>query len=321
MHASAKMHDDMLQQVLRAPITFFDVTPIGRILNRFSADLDWLDLNLPFTLLASSNAVALIVGSIIAIIISTKGTFLVPLAPMVVIYYFIQKWFRKSSTELQRLTNISNSPIFADFQVALSGVPVIHAYGAEERFFENMKLSFDHYNVVFVLFSHCANWLSLWLDVLGGVMQSSIGALALSTIHLNIIPASLLGLALSFSIETTTYLKQCVRTLSRLEAHMSSVERILFYSRDIPEEGPDIIPANDPQEGTWPSKGGIEIKDINLHYQNSPLVLKNISLSIQPGEKVSYCFSLKRSVFVSYYLLLCSRLESLVAQDQENHPL
>ena len=286
LHASTKMHDDMLLQILRAPISFYDVTPIGRILNRFSTDLDRIDLGLPMSILAAGNSAALVLGSIVAIIISTKGVFLVPLIPIMMIYFRIQKWFRKTSTELQRLTNISNSPIFADFSQTLSGTAIIRAYNVEDRFFSQTQDSFNEFNTVYVLFNNCTNWLSLRLDFLGGFVQAFIGALALATVNFNLIPAGMLGLSLSFSIEATTFLKQGVRSMSKLEADMSSVERILYYSSDIPEEAPDVIPGRDPDYRLWPTNGCIEIKNASMRYRDGPLVLKNITLSIKGGEKI-----------------------------------
>jgi len=286
LHASTKMHDDMLHQILRAPISFYDITPIGRILNRFSTDLDRIDLGLPMAVLSAGNSAALVLGSIVAIIISTKGAFLIPLVPILYVYFKIQKWFRKTSTELQRLVNISNSPIFADFAQTLSGTSVIRAFRVGDHFFSKTQDSFDTYNVVFVLFNNCTNWLSLRLDVLGGIVQAFIAALALATIRFDFIPAGLLGLSLSFSIEATTFLKQGVRSFSKLEADMSSVERILYYSSDIPEEDPDIIPEKDPDPNLWPNTGCIEFVDVSMRYRDGPLVLKKISASIKGGEKV-----------------------------------
>lgn len=286
LHASTKMHDDMLHQILRAPISFYDVTPIGRILNRFSTDLDRIDLGLPMAVLSAGNSAALVLGSIVAVIISTSGAFLIPLMPMLYVYFKIQKWFRKTSTELQRLVNISNSPIFADFSQTLSGTSVIRAFRVGDHFFSKTQDSFNTYNVVFVLFNNCTNWLSLRLDFLGGIVQSFIAALALATIRFDFIPAGLLGLSLSFSIEATTFLKQGVRSFSKLEADMSSVERILYYSSDIPEEAPDIIPEKDPDPKSWPNTGCIDFKDVSMRYRDGPLVLKKISASIQGGEKI-----------------------------------
>ena len=113
LKASQKLHDDLTDSILRAPIAFFDVTPIGRVLNRFAADMDKLDLELTQTISQGVNTIMQVLGAFGAIVAATKGTFLVALIPIGFLYYMIQKWFRKTSTELQRVTSVANSPIFA----------------------------------------------------------------------------------------------------------------------------------------------------------------------------------------------------------------
>lgn len=184
-----------------------DVTPTGRILNRFAADMDRMDLELTQTLSQGVSTLFSVVGAVVAIVYSTKGTFLVPLVPLSILYYMIQKWFRKTSTELQRINSIANSPIFADFSQTLSGTSTIRAYGKQSRFFGNCRDSFDTMNASYVLIQLVNYWLGLRLDVLGGMVGAFIGGVAVATSSSNFIPAEWLGLALSFSIEVTNYLK------------------------------------------------------------------------------------------------------------------
>lgn len=284
--ASKKLHEDLTASVLRAPVAFFDVTPVGRILNRFSADMDKIDLQLTQSLGQGISTIFSVLGAIAAIIAATKGTFLVPLIPIGYIYYVIQKWFRKTSTELQRVNSIANSPIFADFSQTLSGTSTIRAYGEESRFFAQCQQSFDTMNASYVLVQLTSNWLGLRLDVLGGIIGAFIGGIAVGTHSSNFIPAGWLGLALSYAIEVTGYLKHGVRMIATVEADMNSVERVLFYSNNIAAEAPSEVPENDPPQGSWPTKGEIEIKHASMRYRDGPMVLKDLSLSIAGGEKI-----------------------------------
>ncbi|KAI2496853.1 ABC transporter [Fragilaria crotonensis] len=284
--ASKKLHEDLTASVLRAPVAFFDVTPVGRILNRFSADMDKIDLQLTQSLGQGISTIFSVLGAIAAIIAATKGTFLVPLIPIGYIYYVIQKWFRKTSTELQRVNSIANSPIFADFSQTLSGTSTIRAYGEESRFFAQCQQSFDTMNASYVLVQLTSNWLGLRLDVLGGIIGAFIGGIAVGTHSSNFIPAGWLGLALSYAIEVTGYLKHGVRMIATVEADMNSVERVLFYSNNIAAEAPSEVPENDPPQGSWPTNGEIEIKHASMRYRDGPMVLKDLSLSIAGGEKI-----------------------------------
>ena len=202
------------------------------------------------------------------------------------IYYVIQKWFRKTSTELQRITSIANSPIFADFSQTISGTSTIRAYGSENRFFEKCKSSFDTMNASYILVQITNSWLGLRLDVLGGLLACMIAAVAVGTSSYDFIPAGWLGLALSFSIEVSTYLKHGVRMIATIEAQMNSVERILYYTDNITPEADEFVPDKDPKEGTWPSSGEIEFKNASMRYRDGPLVLKDLSLKVKGGERI-----------------------------------
>lgn len=284
--ASRKLHDDLTRSILRAPVAFFDVTPVGRILNRFAADMDKVDLELTQSLGQGFSTVSNVLGALGAIIAATKGTFLIPLIPLGWIYYKIQGWFRKSSTELQRVTSILNSPIFADFSQTLSGTSTIRAYGEEDRFFKQCQSSFDTMNAAYMLTQLTNFWLGLRLDIMGGLIGAFVGGVAVATSSSNFIPAGFLGLALSYSIEVTGFLKHGVRMIATVEAQMNSVERILYYSENVEPEAPAVVPDKDPPEGTWPSKGQIKFQDMSMRYRDGPLVLKNISLTVNGGEKI-----------------------------------
>ena len=286
LRASRRLHADLTESIIRAPVSFFDVTPIGRVLNRFSADMDKVDLELTQSISQCMNTVFNVLGALAGIILATKGTLLVPLVPMAFVYYRIQKWFRKSSTELQRITSIANSPIFSDFSQTLSGTSSIRAYGAEHRFFEKCKESFDTMNVSYLLVQLTSFWLGVRLDVMGSFLSVCIAAVALGTHSADFIPAGWLGLALSYSIEISNYLKQGVRMIATLEAQMNSVERILYYTENIEPEAAELVPEKDPKEGTWPSLGDIELKNISMRYRDGPLVLKDLSLKVNGGERI-----------------------------------
>jgi ABC-type multidrug transport system fused ATPase/permease subunit len=289
LRASRKLHDGLTDAILRAPVAFFDVTPIGRILNRFAADMDKLDLELTQTVSQGISTAFSVLGALGAIVAATKGTFLIILIPLGYSYNMIQKWFRKTSTELQRVTSVSNSPIFADFSQTLSGTSTIRAYGVQTDFFNKCKTSFDNMNASYVLVQLAGYWLGLRLDIMGGMISMFIGIVAVSTLDSGFIPAGWLGLALSYSIEVTSYLKHGVMMIARMEADMSSVERILYYTDNIEPEAPDIVPENDPEPESWPTKGEIEFISTSMRYRDGPLVLKDLSLTVKGGEKIGVC--------------------------------
>mmetsp|Transcript_8592 Transcript_8592/g.18150 ORF Transcript_8592/g.18150 Transcript_8592/m.18150 type:complete len:989 (-) Transcript_8592:348-3314(-) len=286
LRSSRKLHADMLQSILRAPINFFDVTPLGRILNRFAHDMDKIDLELGHMMSQGANILFAVIGAIGAMAAATKGTFLIVLVPLGYIYWKIQIWFRLTSTELGRLFNVSKSPIFADFSQMLTGVSVVRAFGEEERRFSKVRLGFDQNNLVYLLQYILFHWIALRLDVIGGMISLFVAAIAVGTTTTNVtIPAGWLGLALTYSIEIVTYLKHMVRMFANLESCMSSVERVLEFSQDITPEAPESIPG-DPADDKWPSEGRIIVENISMRYRDGPLVLKNLSFTVGSGEKI-----------------------------------
>jgi len=271
-------------------VAFFDVTPIGRVLNRFAADMDKIDLELTQTISQGINTTFQVLGALGAIVVATHGWFLLILLPLTCVYYLVQKWFRKTSTELQRVTSVANSPIFADFSQTLSGTSSIRAYGVQKGFFNKCKSSFDNMNASYVLVQLSSHWLALRLDVMGGIVSMFVGAVAVGSLKTRFnISAGWLGIALTNSIEITSYLKYGVQMLARLEADMSSVERILDYTDNVEPEAADVISNKDPHDGTWPSKGQIEFSNASMRYRDGPIVLKNLNFTVNAGEKIGVC--------------------------------
>ena len=285
LKASKKLHEGLTKSILRAPVAFFDVTPVGRVLNRFAADMDKIDLELTQSLGQAVSTIFSMIGAVSAIVAATKGTLLVPLLPIGYLNYVVQKWFRKSSTELQRCASVAASPLFTDFSQMLSGTSTIRAYGKQTRFFNNCRRSFDQFNALYSAVQQANFWLGLRLDVLGGSIGAIIGGIALATKDTNFIPAGWVGLALSYSIEVTGYLKHGVRMIAQVEAEMNSVERVMFYSDNIESEAATETKV-DPKSSEWPSRGEIKIQNASLRYRDGPLVLKDISVSIKGGEKI-----------------------------------
>ena len=282
--ASLVLHGNIMKSILACPTSFFDVTPIGRILNRFSSDFSVLDEDLAQNLSQLVNGVSQVIESGVAIAIATKGTFVGLAVPLCCLYYWFNKFYRRTSTEIQRLANISLSPIYADFSQSLVGVATIRAYGLTSEFVGTMESNVDKNSCPMVLMQLASQWLGIRLDVIGAFISFFIAALAAGA-GTEFVPASFLALALSFSINLTTYLKFVSRIMANTEANMSSVERIHHYGHNLEQEGvvSDALPPPPPE---WPQEGRIVGSDVKMRYRDGPLVLKGIDFAVEAGEKV-----------------------------------
>eukprot|EP00833_Pecoramyces_ruminatium_P000081 jgi/Orpsp1_1/1174113/evm.model.c7180000048971.1 len=273
--AAKKIHKDAIATIISAPISFFDTTPLGRIINRFSKDQDSVDNVLTETIQSFISSFAVTISSLI-IIIYTTPMFIIPLIPLLIIYYIMQEYYRSTSREIKRLDSLSRSPLYANFNETMNGISTIRAYHEQKRFIEINGLFLDNNNRPCIIQINAQRWLSLRLEIIGSLLvffAAASGMLLKATIS----PA-LLGLSLSYALNVTGYLNWVVREFSETEINMNAVERLSHYTNDIEIENQKGIDA--PKD--WPQTGKIEIKNLTMRYaQHLPPVLNNISLNIQ----------------------------------------
>ncbi|XP_022103515.1 ATP-binding cassette sub-family C member 9-like [Acanthaster planci] len=282
--ASTGLHQNMLRNVIRAPLRFFDTTPIGRILNRFSSDLQMVDTRLGQSL---SSLLSCFFQCLSAIIVNTvvMPFFIVFVIPIAICYYFVQKYFITTSRELQRIDSTSKSPIFAYFSETLGGLSTIRAYGEEQRFYNTLIYRIDR-NLRPYLYLQAANrWLGTRLELIGTLIVLLAGLSTLvGALTFNVDP-SLVGLGITYSLQIAGYLNWLVRNVADTELQMNSVERIKFYTDVDTEPYEGKAPVSD-----WPMEGDIRFEDVSVRYaKDLDAVLKRISLCFKKGEKVGIC--------------------------------
>jgi len=284
---STALHNNLLGATLGAPVAFFDVTPLGRILNRFSSDMQVVDEDLSQNISQLSNSLFQCLGAVGAIAGATLGTFLVLCVPLVVVYERFQRFFRKSNTAIARLQSVSLSPIYADFSQALAGLNSIRAYGVGADFITRLQRRVDYNSTAFVMTNLASQWLALRLDFLGSLISLFVAVIAVSTASMGFIPAGYLALGLTYSFQLTTYLKFAVRMMASFEASMNAVERQKFYIDNIEqEEDATMKDALVAVPDSWPSEGAIVGTNVQMRYRDGPLVLKGLSFSVKGGEKI-----------------------------------
>ncbi|XP_055944779.1 ATP-binding cassette sub-family C member 9-like isoform X1 [Argiope bruennichi] len=287
LKAVKMLHSRMLNNVVQCPMKFFDSTPVGRIINRFSSDMSTIDKKLPVTLPILLRFILLCLSAIIVDMIVTPY-FIIVVIPVAAIYYFLQHFFRYTSRELQRLDNITKSPVYSHFTETVCGLSTIRAFRAESRFTEMIMACIDVNNTAFILVN-CSNcWLGVSLDYLGGII---LFIATLSSIFAAIygdVSEAFVGMSMTYTLLVPIYLNWVVRNLASTEMYMSAVERVRNYSKLSTEDGPakDLCDLSD----EWPENGAISFQNVTMKYDsNSDPVLKNITLAIKPGEKVGIC--------------------------------
>ncbi|KAL2915657.1 Transporter of the ATP-binding cassette (ABC) [Polyrhizophydium stewartii] len=280
--ASKEMHAALLARILNAPMRFFDTTPIGRILNRFSKDIESIDSEV-------GESARQFMGSVFeALCILCIITYVSPLFPLlfipvVIIFARIASAYLRTSRELRRLESVSQSPIYAKFSETLQGAATIRAFAQEDRFInENFKLVNKNHQAHFFMWS--AN---RWLGIRCEIAASSMVLVTSTSLILarSSIDAGLAGLCLAYALELVYGLIWIIRAHASMEMNMNSVERVDEYL-NIDQEAAAIVPSYRPADN-WPTHGAIEIQDLSVRYApDQPRVLDGVSFSVGACEKV-----------------------------------
>ncbi|XP_073071630.1 multidrug resistance-associated protein 1 isoform X5 [Manis javanica] len=280
--ASRRLHLDLLHNVLRSPMSFFERTPSGNLVNRFSKELDTVDSMIPQVIKMFIGSLFSVIGACIIILLATPiAAIIIP--PLGLIYFLVQRFYVASSRQLKRLESVSRSPIYSHFNETLLGVSVIRAFEEQERFIHQSDLKVDENQKAYYPSIVANRWLAVRLECVGNCIVL-FAALFAVIFRLNL-RAGLVGLSVSYSLQVTTYLNWLVRMSSEVEANIVAVERLKEYS-ETEKEAPWRIKEMTPPS-TWPQVGQVEFRDYGLRYREDlDLVLKHINVTIRGGEKV-----------------------------------
>lgn len=281
---SKNLHDNAINRIFYAPMSFFDTTPAGRILGIFGKDIDSIDNQLPVSMRLFALTNASLMGAVILVVI-VEHYFLIAVAIVAFGYSSLSTFYRASARELKRLDAQLRSLMYAHFSESLSGLPTIRSYGEIDRFIADNQYFVDLQARASWLTASNQRWLAVRLDWLGALMPLVIGLLAVTDV--SGISASQIGLILSYSVSLTQVSTLFTRQSAEVENYMSSVERLVQFSGDqVPQERPHHIPETQPPK-EWPSPGAVEFNDVKMRYRKEmPLVLKGLTLSVKGGEKI-----------------------------------
>ncbi|KAK1278178.1 ABC transporter C family member 4 [Acorus gramineus] len=273
----------ILNSMLHAPMSFFDTTPSGRILSRFSSDQTNIDLFLPF-LLWLSVSMFITVLSIIIVTCQVSWPTIVFIIPLGWLNFWYRGYYLASSREMTRLDSITKAPVIHHFSESVSGVMTIRCFNKQERFCQenidrvNSNLRNDFHN------NGANEWLGFRLELIGSFVLC-ISALFMVLLPSNVIKPELVGLSLSYGLSLNSALFWAIYISCFVENRMISVERVKQFT-EIPSEAAWEIKESLPPP-SWPTHGNINLNDLKVRYRpNTPLVLKGITFSIQGGEKI-----------------------------------
>ncbi|XP_071509693.1 ATP-binding cassette sub-family C member 5-like [Diadema antillarum] len=280
--AASNLHRSLLQRVFSSPMSFFDTTPSGRVLNRFSRDIDETDTALP-NLLETFLWNSLTVVASVCVIIAVFPWFIIGVVIFSLFFIWVSLHFLPGIRDIKRIENVTRSPLLSHFKTCVEAQVTIRAFAREQMFLDQCTNLIDDNSSPRMLFTVGQRWLAFRLDFIVALAELFVGISVVCT-H-GSIAAAYAGLALSYSVQILGMLQFGTRQAMETIARFTSVERITDYINTLEREEADhschIIPEN------WPKQGGIIFSSIHMRYRPYlPLVLKDLSFQIHAGEKV-----------------------------------
>ena len=315
VRSSFNLHGNVLRSVLKAPMSFFDTTPTGRILSRFSKDMFTVDNEIADFVDLFVFIVLQLVVVMVSIVVITPY-FAVVLPFLGYLYIRAMNYFRRVSRETKRLESVARSPVYSQFSETLGGLSTIRAYGKSSKFVQSFGGLLDLNSRTIYCNKASDRWLATRLEGIASCVVGLSAFFATSVVVSNGASignpnnfASFAGISLSYAVTATGMMQFVVRAFAQVEAAMNSVERITYYTEEIPHEaamtskelesekpsdqmntaqkvvaatGSVVHPAKE-----WPTSGSISLTGLKMRYRpETPLVLKGLNVEIRAGERV-----------------------------------
>ncbi|KAL9244577.1 hypothetical protein vseg_018344 [Gypsophila vaccaria] len=283
LKASKAFFDGVNDSIFKAPMLFFDSTPIGRIFTRVSSDLSMLDVDIAFSIgYVMASAIELVV--IIFIMASVTWPVLIVGCLVLVASKNVQAYYLASARELSRINGTTKAPLMNHAAETSLGVTTIRAFNMTDRFFKNFVDLVDTDAKTFFYSKAISEWLIQRIEMLQ-ILTLFTATLLLVIPSKGYVAPGLVGMSLSYALALSGTHVFLTWWYCNLDTYIISVERIKQFMH-LEAEPPAIIEQNRPPP-TWPYKGRIELQELKVRYRpNAPLVLKGISCNFKEGSRV-----------------------------------
>ncbi|MBN3324023.1 ABCC8 protein, partial [Atractosteus spatula] len=292
LRVAKELHHSLLNKIILAPMShtlyfvhrLFETTPLGNILNRFSADTNTIDQHIPATLECLSRSTLLCVSAL-AVISYVTPVFLIALVPLAIACYFIQKYFRVASRDLQQLDDSTQLPLLAHFSETVEGLTTIRAFRYEAKFRQKLLEYTDANNIASLFLTAANRWLEVRMEYIGACVVLIAAVASITNSLYNQLSSGLVGLGLTYALMVSNYLNWMVRNLADMEVQLGAVKRINGLLQVEPENYEGLLLASQIPEN-WPHQGEIQIQNLSVRYDSTlKPVLKHVNAHISPGQK------------------------------------
>lgn len=284
LRVSKALHNRMLWNVMHAPMAFFDTTPLGRLINRFTGDIATLDSSFPPQLYYTVRSIFNVIVNLVIIVTGSPLTAFV-LIPLAFVGNNFRKIYVPSQRKVARMASASNSPILSHIEESLKGQSVLRSFDRTSQFNSVYEERVDYWIQVAFLRMNLNQWLGYRIQSMTSVLMLATTLSVSWLLSKNVINVGYCGVIVHFSSRAGIMLRQTLSLLAQLEVSGVSLERILEYV-DVEQEAPPHIEATEP-EGSWPSSGVVKFENLSARYKpEGPDVLKDLSFTINGAEKI-----------------------------------
>lgn len=284
--SSTVLHNKAVDRVFNAPMSFFDTTPLGRIVTRFTEDVANMDTNTYMKLMMFVYSLGGLFSTLITVFVYVPYSIIL-LVPILIIFLICLNYYRASAREIKRFDSLFRSAMIAHTTETYNGLSTILAYGQRDQYISDLNVKIDNMNSAFYLTASNQSWLVFRLCVAATMISFMVTIMC--SFQIFSISASSVGLLISILPGISQSLAFMTPTIADLENELNSVERVWEYGVSIPQEAPHIITEKQPPSN-WPASGEIEFQDVSLRYRdNMPNVLKNLTFTAAPNEKIGIC--------------------------------
>ncbi|KAJ5953836.1 hypothetical protein N7501_008115 [Penicillium viridicatum] len=282
VNSGAVLHMNLLDRILKAPLSYFTATDLGAIVNRFGQDINVVDKQLSPTL-ANFNTQIFKLAMQLILLLKIRPVMAVTVPVCAICVYFIQRIYLRTSRQLRFLELESRSSVFTNFLDTGSGIVTIRAFDWKDKFENENVKSLDLSQKPFYILLSLQCWLKMTMDCIIAIF--AVILIAFTVLYRNTTTGADLGVALNLLIVANTTLLRLVQSWTSLETSLGSISRLKSIQ--------DCVPSEDDVGGTldpglqWPSAGNLQVNGISVAYSESAaLSLSNLSLAVNPGQKV-----------------------------------
>ncbi len=274
--ASQKIHDSSFSNLLRGTMHFFDTTPIGRILNRYSKDVDTLDNSMPFAMeqlviySLQSLSIFVAIAVVAPLILSTFPA-------LFLLFFLVARFLRSSNRQSRRILAVSKSLVFGTVATIMNGMHTIRAFSRIHVYQDQLKGRINDESAAVFFSWMLARWFNLRLDVIVSFLLFLISIISATNRN-----GALGSLAISYTIRLASAFQWSIRNALDVESQMISAERLNEYADSAFPMEPASGIAEPPE--SWPRFGEIEFDDVTVFYGDSgKAVLSNVSFTVRGG--------------------------------------